>query len=211
MPDTLDLGGGTGNSFAFASPGDTVTGRLVSLEEQQQTDMDTGEPAFWPGGQPKMMYVVTLATDARDDAYDDGNRSIYLRGSRNPESKSILSAVLAAVRAATGGTALQVGGTLSVTYTGDGEATRRGFNPPKQYSATYQPPSVDLDQPAPPATQQPAQAAQAAQPPAQGQPPAQQPPAAPAAPQQPAQPDPAALMAALANLTPQQKAALGIG
>jgi hypothetical protein len=208
MPDSLDIGGGGGNSFRFDAPGDTVTGKVLSLEEQQQTDMNTGELAFWESGQPKMMYVVTLATDDRNDQWDDGRRTIYLRGSRKPESRSILAAVVSAVQAATGGTNLQVGGLLTVTYSGDGESTRRGFNPPKQYTATYQPPSVDLggQQPA----QQPAQ-------PAQATPAAQQPPAAPqpapqpAAAAQPAQPDPAALAAALANLTPQQKAALGLG
>ncbi|WP_344098603.1 hypothetical protein, partial [Nocardiopsis tropica] len=33
------------------------------------------------------------------------------------------------------------GGKLTVTYTGDGEPTKRGMHPPKLYSAAYQGPS----------------------------------------------------------------------
>jgi hypothetical protein len=32
------------------------------------------------------------------------------------------------------------GGELIVTYTGDGEPTRKGLNPPKLYSVVYVPP-----------------------------------------------------------------------
>lgn len=191
MPDSLDLGGG-GNSFTFDAPGDTVEGTIVSLDEVQQTDMDTQLPATWSDGQPKMMYRCVLATGLRNpaDPADDGQRAIYLRGSKKPESKSILAAVLAAVRAATSSTNLQVGGTLTVTYSGDGVAKIRGWNAPKQYEATYTSPpaaTVNLGAPTPPAA--------AATPP---------PPA-------PTYVDPAAAAAAaIANLTPDQRRALGL-
>lgn len=139
----FDLGGG-GNAFSFDKVGDSVTGKVLGVEEQQQTDMDTGRPAVWDNGAPKMMYRVELRTDLRDDMSDDGRRAVYLRGSRKPESKSSLAAVLAAVREATGGTNIDPGGVLTLTFVGEGVQTRRGFNPPKQYEASYRPPSVNL-------------------------------------------------------------------
>jgi len=155
-----DIAGDGGNAFSFDRIGDYVQGQVLGLEEMQQTDMTTGEPAFWQSGQPKMMYRVTLATALRDpaDPADDGKRSIYLRGSRKPESKSSLAATIGAVQAATGAGALATGGTLTLQYIGDGQQTQRGFNPPKQYAASYLPPSVDLTAPVPMA-QPPATAA----------------------------------------------------
>lgn len=143
MSTSLDIGGG-GNSFPFDSPGDSVTGKVLSLDEVQQTDMASGEPAVWDNGQPKMMFRVELQTDSKDDETDDGKRSVYLKGSRKPESKSSLSAVLAAVRSATGGTNIAAGGTLTLTYTEDGQPTKRGWNAPKHYAAEYVAPTADL-------------------------------------------------------------------
>lgn len=141
----FDLGGQGGNSFPFDNPGDTVTGKIIELEEVQQTDMDTGTPASWPDGRPKMQYRVTLQTDLSDDADDDGVRAVYLRGARKPDALSSLSAVLVAVKATTGGSSIDTGGNLTLTYTGDGVPSKRGYNAPKQYEATYRPPSADLD------------------------------------------------------------------
>lgn len=159
MANSMDIGGGGSASFPFDQVGDTVTGTIRNLEEVQQTDMTTGEPSFWPDGKPKMMYRVTLDTDLRDpsDPTDDGERSIYLRGSKKPESQSSLAAVLNAVRQATGGTNLAVGGRLTLAYVGNGVASVRGHNPPKFYQAQYQAPSVNLDGGAP-AQQVPQQA-----------------------------------------------------
>lgn len=169
---TFDLGGG-GNSFGFDQIGDSVTGQITVIEELQQTDMDTGQPAVWDSGQPKMMVRVELQTEQRDPSNpgDDGRRSVYLKGSRKPESKSSLAAVLVAVQQGTGGgRSIQTGGTLTLTYSGDGVPSRKGYNAPKQYEAVYAPPAVDLGGP-------PAQA------PAPQAAPAPAPQAAPAAPQ----------------------------
>ena len=177
MSDIFDLGGGGGTSFPFETVGDTITGRIKAIEEVQQTDMDSGLPATWENGQPKMMVRVDLTTDHRDitNPGDDGTRSVYLKGSRKAESKSSMSAALVAVRAVSGATSIAVGGTFTLTYVGDGVPSKRGFNAPKQYEAAYAPPSVDLAPQAPVvaapapapvaeqiATQQAAQAAQQA-------------------------------------------------
>jgi hypothetical protein len=101
-----------------------------------------------------MMYRVTLRTSLRDQTnpHDDGKRDIYLKGSRKPESLSSLSAVLQAVKVATGSTQLEPNATLIVTYTGDG-VPAKGMSAPKQYQASYVRPAMNIG------GQQPAQQA----------------------------------------------------
>lgn len=167
---TFNLGPTGGSSFSFENPGDSITGTVVNLEEVQQTDMRTNEPLYWDNGQPKMMFRLELQTQLRDpnNLSDDGKRSVYLKGSRKPDKKSTMSAVLQAVQTATGGYDIATGGTFTITYTGDGVPSQRGFNAPKQYEATYRPPAMNLaggQQPAAPAAPQapaPAAAPQAA-------------------------------------------------
>jgi hypothetical protein len=151
----MDIGGSGGQSFPFENPGDSVTGKITSMEHIQQTDFTTGDPLVWPDGKPKMQFRVLLETDLRDDPNDQGIRAVYLRGSIKPDSKSSLAAVAGACRAVTGGTDLQVGATLTLTYTGDGIASSRGMNPPKQYAASYRAPGFSLD-PGPAVSQEPA-------------------------------------------------------
>ncbi len=211
------IGGDGGNSFPFDRIGDTVTGQIVSLQEVQQTDLQTGEPKMFANGQPMMMYRVSLATQLRDPANpsDDGHRDVYLKGSRKSETQSSLAAVLDAVRAATGGTDLEPNATLTLTYIGDGPASQRGFNPPKLYQATYQRAVMGLGGPQY-ATQQPTAPVQQPAAPVQQYAPPQAPAAPPVqyAPQQPVQqyatpPAPQApASAAPGGPTPEQVAAL---
>lgn len=143
---TFNLGGDAGNSFSFDYIGAQVTGTVLDLVEQQQTDMQTGEPKTFSNGQPMMMYRVDLQTQERDpnNPMDDGRRSIYLKGSRAPETQSSLAAVLAAIKQATGTANIATGGTLTVQYVGDGQPKQRGFSAPKLYAASYQPPTHSL-------------------------------------------------------------------
>ena len=213
---SIDLASGGSASFPFQSIGDSVTGKILNLEELQQTDLQTGEVKTFTNGQPMMMYRVELQTGLRDGEMDDGVRSVYLKGSKKPESQSSLAAVLQAVLTATGRAALTVGGTLTLTYTGDGVAKGRGFSAPKQYSAQYAAPSVSLDPQPAAAPQAPAPAAPASpwgnQPAAAPQAPTPATPASPwgnrpaAAPQAPTPATPAP--AAPSGLTPEQIAAL---
>jgi len=142
----MNLGATGGDSFSFDHPGATVQGAIVSMEPTQQTDMQTNEPKTFSDGSPMMMFRVELATDLRDpgNQFDTGSRTVFLKGSRKPESQSSLAAVLSAVQKATGTTNLAQGGLLTLTYVGDGVAKNRGFNPPKLYEAVYVPPSTDL-------------------------------------------------------------------
>ena len=209
---SIDLASGGSASFPFQNIGDSVTGKILNLEELQQTDLQTGEVKTFTNGQPMMMYRVELQTGLREGEMDDGVRSVYLKGSKKAESQSSLAAVLQAVLAATGRAALTVGGTLTLTYTGDGVAKGRGFSAPKQYSAQYAAPSVSLDPqtatapqtPAPvPATPATPASPWGNQPAAPASPWGNQPAAAPQAPA-PAAPAPATP----SGLTPEQVAAL---
>lgn len=128
--DQFLMGGGVA-SAKFERVGDAITGTVHDAPEvRQQTDLSTGQPKFWDDGRPMMQLVVTLATSLRDDPDDDGLRRIYVKG------KSLTDAVREAVRKA-GGKGLEVGGRLTVRYTGDGAQTKKGFNPPKLYAAEY--------------------------------------------------------------------------
>lgn len=131
------LMGGGGKSASFPEIGDTTTGRVSSEPKaQQQTDVNTGQPKFFANGDPMMQVVVQLATDQRDpdDPEDDGIRSLYIKS-------NMLKAIREAVKA-TGAKGLEVGGTLTVTYTANGEKTNKAFNPPKLYAASYTAPSA---------------------------------------------------------------------
>ena len=137
------LFGGGVPSAKFPAIGATVTGTVTEeprLDDQRDLD---GEVKTWSSGDTMKMLVVTLATPERDPAIedDDGLRRLYVKGSKDPKSKSMTAAIGAAVRKAKAN-GLEVGGRLTITYSGDGEQERKGFNAPKQYDAVYEPPSV---------------------------------------------------------------------
>lgn len=157
--DFLMAGGVT--SAKFPAPGTSVTGTIAREPEiQQQRDFQSGEPKFWEDGKPMQQLQVILATTERDPQVpdDNGERAVYIKG-------QMQKAVKEAVRKS-GANGIAVGGTLTVTYTADGEAKGR-LNPPKLYSATYTPPTTaaanefinnggDTQQQAPAQTAQPA-------------------------------------------------------
>lgn len=205
------LMGGGSTAAKFDTIGTTVSGQITTPPRvEQQKDFTTGEPKIWNDGKPMQQLVVTVATTLRDPdvSDDDGTRAFYIKA-------NMLKAVREAVRKS-GAKGLEVGGTLAVTYTADGESTKRGFNPPKIYSATYTPPAaaaaaefLNAQQPAPAAAPQGAFV-----PASQGPAPqwatgatAQQPAAQAWTPPPGVSPEQAA---ALAVLTPEQRAALGI-
>ncbi|MFD7794366.1 hypothetical protein [Streptomyces sp. NPDC059759] len=130
--DAFLMGGGGAPTAKFPNPGTSVGGRITEKPTvEQQRDISTSEPKFWSDGNPMMQLVVTVQTEERDPEIedDDGRRRLFVKG-------QMKNAVADAVRAV-GGRGLEVGGTLTVTYSHDGQAKQRGFNPPKQYTATY--------------------------------------------------------------------------
>lgn len=126
------MGGGV-KSAKFEKVGTVVKGTIVAKPElQQQRDPKDGKPQTWDDGSPKQQIKVILATDAKDDADDDGRRAIYVKS-------NMLKAVQEAVRKA-GAKGLEVGGTLAVKYVKDGEKKNKAFNAPKLYAAKYEAP-----------------------------------------------------------------------
>lgn len=138
FPDANDflMGGGIPSvSFKNKPYGTTYKGTVVQEPTvQQQTDFDSGKPLFWDDGKPKLQAKIVVQTDERDPKIqdDDGLRAVYAKA-------EVQKAIAAAVRAA-GCKRLEVGGVLSLTFTGEGEAKGK-LNPPKLYSATYEPPN----------------------------------------------------------------------
>lgn len=131
--DADDFMGGGAKSFPFDNPGDTVTGKILSIVKRQQTDMKTGEPKVWANGDPRFMYTITLQTDLRDDDFDDGQRTVNVKWKSQ-------RAVQDAVRAA-GGKKPEIGGLLSLKYVKDGIG-ERGQVPPKEWAAMYRLPEL---------------------------------------------------------------------
>lgn len=132
--DDFLMGGGGAPTAKFPTPGASVGGRITEKPTvEQQRDISTGEKKFWSDGNPMMQLVVTVQTEERDPEIeeDDGQRRIFVKG-------QMKQAIADAVRSV-GGKGLEVGGTLTVTYSHDGEVKQRGFNPPKQYRAQYTP------------------------------------------------------------------------
>lgn len=145
------LFGGGAKSASFLTISDAHVGVIVEEPTRVQAcDYKTGDPKFWPakGGQvqgdPVMQLRVTIQTDERVDADDDGRRAIYVSGARKPESQSKLAATIAAVKAA-GAAGLKVGGRFGLQYVADGTKPADGGSPPKMYRAIYEPPETQAD------------------------------------------------------------------
>ncbi|MEU0397970.1 hypothetical protein ABZ208_35495 [Streptomyces sp. NPDC006208] len=154
--DDFLMGGGGAPSAAFPSIGTTVAGCITEKPTvEQQRDMSTGDKKFWNDGNPMMQLVVTVQTEQRDPSVedDDGRRRIFVKG-------AMKNAIADAVRTA-GAKGLEIGGTLTVTFTHELPPKQRGWSPPKQYAAQYVPAAqAELMAPVPGLTPQQAQAAQ---------------------------------------------------
>ncbi|MDF2848997.1 MAG: hypothetical protein K0R97_2979 [Oerskovia sp.] len=112
------MGGGGVPSAKFATPGDSIKGRIIAPPQAYQVrDYDrnnpgAGELKFYPSGDPIMAIYVDLATDLRDPSIedDDGIRRVYDEGRSRKED------VRTAVRNA-GAAGLEVGATLELAFT----------------------------------------------------------------------------------------------
>lgn len=188
-------------SAKFETIGTVITGTIVKEPVvQQQTDITTGEPKYWSDGKPREQLQVILATQQRDpsDPSDDGHRALYVRG-------ELTKAVRAAIKAS-GAKGIEVGGTVTATYIGNGQPPKPGFSGAKLFDVTYVPPLPQAANAFLGAAQQPAPQVPAPMPayqvPQQPQAPTPAPAAAPGV-------TPEAL-AALQALTAEQRRMLGI-
>lgn len=180
------------HSWKFTNPGDTHTGTITEVSDARQaTEYGSNELAYWDKERtrPKMQVAVTLDTAERDpqDANDTGKRTLWVV--EDGRSGSILSAIRQAVHQAGAGT-IDIGGQLTVTFSGFDPNSKNPANPRKIYAAAYVPPApaggmFTSQAPAQPVAA-PAPAAPAPAPAAPAQPvapaPAAQPVAAPATP-----------------------------
>jgi hypothetical protein len=116
--------------------GDTVTGTIIDSEVRQSRNFDDNKLEFWDDESPRLQIVVNLQTDLADDADDDGVRSVYVKwwGSSR---KAFLTAVKEA-----GATDIEPGGTLTASYTGDGDQPDRKKSAPKLYAFGYKVPGT---------------------------------------------------------------------
>ena len=131
------------HSWKFTNPGDTHSGTITEVSDARQaTEFGSNEPAFWDREKtrPKMQVAVTLDTAERDpqDANDTGKRTLWVV--EDGRSGSILSAIRQAVHQVGAGT-IDIGGQLTVTFSGFDPNSKNPANPRKVYTAAYQAPA----------------------------------------------------------------------
>lgn len=181
------------HSWKFTNPGDTHTGTITEVSDARQaTEYGSNELAYWDKERtrPKMQVAVTLDTAERDpqDSNDTGKRTLWVV--EDGRSGSILSAIRQAVHQAGAGT-IDIGGQLTVAFSGFDPNSKNPANPRKIYSASYVPPApaggmFTSQAPAQPVAQPAPAPATPAAPAAQPAPAAPAPVAQPAAPATPA-------------------------
>jgi len=139
-PDAFLMSGGA-TGAQFPEIGHSYTGTVLSKRVQQQRNFDDNSPLFWDDGAPKMHMPVEIQCEPTGYKFDDegqkvplldddGKRTLYVKGKMQA---AIRDAVLKA-----GAKTLELGGVLTVTYTGKGQKTGN-LKPPKLYSAVYVP------------------------------------------------------------------------
>ena len=131
------------HSWKFTNPGDTHTGTITEVgDARQASEFGSNEPAFWDREKtrPKMQVAITLDTTERDpqDANDTGKRTLWVL--EDGRSGSILAAIRHAVAQAGAGT-IDIGGQLTVTFSGFDPNSKNPANPRKIYAASYVPPA----------------------------------------------------------------------
>lgn len=120
-------------AIKLSNPGDFFEGVLVEEPKfTQQTDFNTKKPVFWEkSGDPKMQLVLTVQTDEREDAEDDGVRTYY------GKSKDFQNKLVAAVELA-GVDVIEKGGFVRVDFTH--KDTSKGYTE-HIYTSAYVPPA----------------------------------------------------------------------
>ena len=140
-PDALLSGGGgmRNRTVSFKTLNEWKT-MIVKGKESVQARDDEGKLETWDNGDPKWVVVVTVQTDWRHPEIedDDGIRYLWLKGSKDPSKKTLMSSTIAAYTAA-GCSKLEIGGELSMAWVGEGIKSSPTRNPPKFYEAKFVP------------------------------------------------------------------------
>jgi hypothetical protein len=134
----------------FEAVGDKHVGRIINIEQRQQTDPKTGLVKCFSSGDPMMQWVITIEKETGETG------TLYAKGGRYQIASGVGQSMQAAIAQAIKegkANSLDVGAQLAVAWTGEGKASGPGMNPPKLYTAQYQPPapaSVPVDLFSPP-------------------------------------------------------------
>jgi hypothetical protein len=131
---------GSGAAARFDDFGDKYAGRITAMKQTQQTDPKTGQPKFFPSGDPMMLWIITIQPEGGGDAL-----SLWAKAGKFTAAKGSGQAMLTAIGAAvreSGASSVEVGGKLAVAFTGESEP-KPGMNPAKLFSAQYEPPTAE--------------------------------------------------------------------
>lgn len=137
------LGGGSTPSLSFKGqfPVQYMGLKLLEATKKPAYEYDPSKPnnrgaqKYWPDGNPVENVWLTVQTDQRNSAEDDGRRVLVL------DSKNKLNAVQEAVRESGGDFA--AGGILDIEWYGNDPEGKNPQNPPKLYRARWTPPTLN--------------------------------------------------------------------
>lgn len=122
--DDIDKALSSGSKSAFtaeSTAGEKIRGPIVSVDYRQVLDFTTGQPATFPSGDPKMQFIINLATGQSDNgADDDGVRAVYI--SNWGKRKLALQEAIRAAGATKGSEVLREGVVFEAEYLGEQRA-----------------------------------------------------------------------------------------
>lgn len=159
IDDFYDQPAASGKSITFdkkpvgTSYAGVVARTLTNADIQQQTEMLTRRPLFYPDGKPKLVMIVPLQMQPSQE-FPDGRAAWYVKGSERAELERAMEAA-----GCKPGTPPEMGAVITITYTGDRPIPN--LNPQKVKAITYQRPVGANGHAA--GTAQPAMAAQSAE------------------------------------------------
>jgi hypothetical protein len=135
---SANAGGNGGPGVYFGTPGDKVVGVIEGTPHQVTTEF----------GDRLVIELVASASSTASKGTNGEEGPIADGDSVTLWCKpGAMAAALKKALADAGARGLTEGDTIAVQYTGDGERSKPGWNPPKLYAAKYVPatPSVSLD------------------------------------------------------------------
>jgi hypothetical protein len=112
-------------ALTFKEIGDTHGGQILSVSKMVDRDPD-GKTKEWPNGDPMHVWKMNLDTD--EDGVEDA--ALWVRG-------NMVTALRDAMREA--GLKPSDNPIVKVRYDSDGEAKKKGYNPPKLYKVRVTP------------------------------------------------------------------------
>lgn len=130
--------GAGGKYFAFKDRGDSITGKIISVQVLQARDIATKELQTWQSGEPKWQVAISLQTNLTDpeDVDDDGRRAVYFKWWGDQRT------VLQQAMDAAGVDDFAPGGRFTATYVGDNPPARPGLFATKRFEVQYEKPSA---------------------------------------------------------------------